>query len=117
MPGATILQFPSMANTDPLTLPNRLRALRLEQGFTLKELAPRAGLTFSHLGALETGARELTMPVMERLAEQLGVPVADLLWESMGGLSDDERRLIDTYRAGQAAMAANVATGDNRKAG
>lgn len=106
MLGSNVLQFPSVAKTDLSSLPNRIRALRVEKGMTLQELAPLAGVTFSHLAALETGGRELTMPVMERLAESLGVPVADLLWENMGGLSSEERALIETYRSIPAARAA-----------
>lgn len=105
MPSAVVLQFPSMAKSiDPALLPNRIRELRLEQDMILETLASAVGVSIPHMSSLELGKRELTMPVMERIARSLGVAVADLLRPAMGGLTPDERRLIETYRAGQAAL-------------
>jgi transcriptional regulator with XRE-family HTH domain len=105
--GATILQFPAMETDRPESLsraktrePNRLREWRKLRGLTLDTLAaaPRVGLTKQHLSKLETGKRELTKPVMERLAEALGCDQADLLNPEDGGLTEEERRFVTAYR-------------------
>ena len=97
---ARVLQFPPMGGKQipEAMLPNRIRVLRKAAGKTLQQLAPGAGISFHHLAKIETGERELTHPVMERVAAALGVPVADLLLPQEGGLTEHERRLIDTYR-------------------
>lgn len=93
-----ILMFPPMAHKGEEQLPNRIRSLRKARGWTLSQLATAVGMTTGHVQKLEVGERELTLPVMERVAVALEVSVADLLPASLGGLSDKERRIIDTYR-------------------
>lgn len=83
----------------PILRPNRVTELRKARGLTMQQLADRTNITRGHLGNLERGERELTKPVMERLAEHLGCAPADLLNLEDGGLSPQERYLIDTYRA------------------
>lgn len=87
-----------MAQKGEPQLPNRVRELRKARGWTLAQLAKAVGMTTGHVQKLEVGDRELTLPVMERFARELGVSVADLLPPALGGLSDKERRIIDTYR-------------------
>ena len=87
-----------MTRTDDSDLPNRIRLLRKARGLTLADLAPRAGMTNGHLQKLEVGERELTLPVMERIAAAMSVSVADLLPSALGGLNEKERHIIDTYR-------------------
>jgi transcriptional regulator with XRE-family HTH domain len=100
MAGAVILQFVPMARSaigaEPL--PNRVREWREKRELTLKALAPLVGIHHTHLGKIETGVRELTKPVMERLAAALEVAAADLLNTEEGGLTARERYIIDTYR-------------------
>jgi transcriptional regulator with XRE-family HTH domain len=79
MPQAALLQFPAMAKLAPEDRPNRLYALRKARDLTLQDLAERTNLSRAHVQKLETGERELSKPVMERLARALGVPEADLL--------------------------------------
>lgn len=94
-----VLQFPAVDNSAD-RLPNRLRHWRLARGMTLKQVAQAGvGVTFSHIAKIETGERELTKPVMERFAALFGVAEADLLNPADGGLSPDERHLVDAYRA------------------
>lgn len=96
----SVLEFPAMGGPPipEADLPNRIRALRKAAGQTLQQLAPLANISFHHLAKIETGERELTHPVMVRIAAALGVPIADLLLPAEGGLTEHERRLIDTYR-------------------
>lgn len=106
---ATILNFPAMAkHPDIADLPNRVRLLRKQQGLTQAQLAKSVNLTPAHLAKLETGDRQLTMPVMEGLARALDCAVADLLLPKDGGLTAEERRLIDTYREVPAAHRATL---------
>lgn len=93
-----ILQFPVMGQKNEDRLPNRIRALRKARSWTLAQLAQQVGMTTGHVQKLEVGDRELTLPVMERMASVLGTSVADLLPARLGGLSDKERLIIDTYR-------------------
>lgn len=79
-------------------MPNRLRAWRKQNGLTLDVAAPKIGISRVHLQRLEVGTRELTMPVMERAAEYYGCVPADLLNPEHGGLTVEERQLLDTYR-------------------
>lgn len=98
MPECLVLPFPPMTRKGEQDLPNRIRALRKAQDLTLADLGAKAGMTPGHLQKLEVGDRELTLPVMERVALALGVQVADLLPPRLGGLDAKERRIIDTYR-------------------
>lgn len=103
---AVVLQFPSMAKQpSEEVLPNRVREWRKRainpatgKGFTLKEAAPRIGLAWSHLARIETGGRELSTVWMERIAAAFGCTPADLLNPEMGGLSIEERQIIDLLR-------------------
>lgn len=109
--GAVILPFPSMARvkSPPVDdLPNRIREWRLRRDLTLKELAAASRLQYAHLSKIELGQRELNQETMARIAAGLGVAPADLLRIEAGGLTDEERRLIQTFReipaAGRAAI-------------
>lgn len=63
-------------------LGQRIRELRQRQGLTLAELARRTGLTAS---LLSQGERDLAVPSvssLRKIAEALGVPMAELFFES-----------------------------------
>ena len=79
--------------------PNRITTLRKERGMTMQNLADRANVTRGPLGNLERGERELTKPVMDRIASLLGCLPADILNESDGGLVAEERKLIEAIRS------------------
>ncbi|RGE21882.1 helix-turn-helix domain-containing protein [Leucobacter sp. wl10] len=57
----------------------RLRAARRERGWTLDELAGRAGLSVSTLSRLESGKRQASLELLLPLTRQLGIRVDDLL--------------------------------------
>lgn len=101
MPGAVILMFPYMPRTKNIPdrdYPNRVREFRLQRGLTLKQLEEMTGIFFTHIGKMETGERPMRDFHMAKFAEALGVEAADLLPMYQGGLSEGERRMIDTYR-------------------
>ena len=57
----------------------RLRAVRHDRGWTLDELAERAGMSPSTLSRLESGKRQASLELLLPLTRQLGVRIDDLL--------------------------------------
>ncbi|MET0309981.1 MAG: XRE family transcriptional regulator [Sphingomonas sp.] len=64
-----------------------LRAVRMEQGLTLRELAARIGMPFSTLSKLENGKMAMTYDKLLRLAQGLGVDIGTLI---AGGAAEAE---------------------------
>ena len=100
-----VLQFPTMARKSKIErFPNRIRELREQAGLSLEQLGESAGIHFSNLAKIETGAREIKDHHLDQLAKALGFPKADLLNPEDGGLTPEERALVETYRDLPAAM-------------
>ena len=57
----------------------RLRAARKDRGWTLDDLAERAGMSASTLSRLESGKRQASLELLIPLTRQLGIRVDDLL--------------------------------------
>ncbi len=57
----------------------RLRAARHERGFTLDDLAARAGLSASTLSRLESGKRQASLELLVPLTRHLGIRIDDLV--------------------------------------
>lgn len=57
----------------------RLRAARRDRGWTLDELAGRAGVSPSTLSRLEAGKRQASLELLLPLTQQLGLRIDDLL--------------------------------------
>lgn len=57
----------------------RVRALREARDITLREMAEKMGIHFTHLSKLETGEREWTVSRAQQAAEILNVPVSLIL--------------------------------------
>lgn len=55
-----------------------IRELRLKRGATLKEIAPKAGITFGTLALIERGEGNPTWATVRGIAAALGVPIARL---------------------------------------
>jgi len=70
-------------STDEATaaLGGRVRSLRRERGWTLKQLGREAGLSHPFLSQLERGLARPSVGSVERIARALGVPVG-LLWSA-----------------------------------
>lgn len=88
--------------------PHRMRAIREAQGLSLEKLAEKLGhtVTINQLSRLERGMNQLTHQRLVQVAEALGVSAADILPPEEGGLTDDERQLVDAYRAAHEALRA-----------
>lgn len=54
---------------------HHVRELRMELGFSQEELAHRAGLHRTYVGAVERGERNITLLNAQRIADALGVPL------------------------------------------
>lgn len=57
----------------------RLRAVRHSRGWTLEELASRAGMSTSTLSRLESGKRQASLELLLPLTRQLGARIDDLV--------------------------------------
>lgn len=91
---ATVLQFVRMED-----MPNRILELRRAAGLSQEELAFRVGVSKMQISGMERGKRELSLTMMRRLADALGVNTVDLLSSEDNPtiLDDDARRLVARY--------------------
>jgi len=86
------------------SLGEKLRAARRRRGLSLREASGLAGLSVSHLSAIERGTRNISLAGLQRLAVALGISVSDLF----GSSPEPGRRLV---LAGQRPV---LDTGDRR---
>jgi transcriptional regulator with XRE-family HTH domain len=78
--------------------PNRLRATREALGLSLEQVAQSAGVSHQRLARYETGDRVLKVPELERIAQAMNVPPAQLL-NSVDPVDDEqERALLGIFR-------------------
>lgn len=61
---------------------NAVRNARTAAGLTQEDLAYRSGLDRSYIGGVERGERNPTLSVIEKIADGLGVTVAELFFYS-----------------------------------
>jgi len=76
--------MPSPAKDIRVRFGSRVRALRLERGFSQEAFADAAGLDRSYVGGVERGARNVSLLNIERLAKALRIPIAELFDTSSG---------------------------------
>lgn len=57
----------------------RLRDARHDRGWTLEDLASRAGMSTSTLSRLESGKRQASLELLVPLTQQLGIRIDDLI--------------------------------------
>lgn len=83
-------------------IPNRVRALRAEKGWSLADLAERAGTTRSQIQKLETSQRRLDFEWVSRLAKAFEISEQELIWQTVGTPSQGIRMvpLIGEIAAG-----------------
>ncbi len=55
-----------------------VKRLRRQRGWTQEELAKRVGVAPNTIARIETGNRRPSLTLLERLARDLGVGIADL---------------------------------------
>lgn len=110
-PKAVVTMPAALVAALDMDFPERLAALRKEQGLTQQALAERVGIHVSQLRRYEGGGAQPTLDVLRRLAVALSVsadrlvfdadergPDDDLLLhlEAIQHLSDDEKQVVKT---------------------
>lgn len=68
-------------NTYYIQLGEKLRTLRLKNGYTLEYVAERIGLTFKTIQLYETGQRKPSVPTIAKLCKLYDYEVGDLFIE------------------------------------
>jgi transcriptional regulator with XRE-family HTH domain len=53
----------------------RLKTLRKEKGLSQEELAEKSGLNRPYISGIEQGKRNVSLEVIEKLAEALGIEI------------------------------------------
>ena len=81
------------------SLAEKLHAARRRRGLSLREASSLAGLSVSHLSAIERGTRNISLAGLQRLAVALGISVSDLFGSSSGSgrlVHAGRRPVLDT---------------------
>lgn len=76
----------------------RLRALRLERGWSQEALAERANLHWTYVGGIERGERNPALENINHLARALGIPLAVFFAPFTAPLSSTVRRRLGRAR-------------------
>ncbi len=87
-------------------LAQRIRSLRLDRRLTLEEVASRTGLTRSWFSKVENFRVTPSLPALGKIAEALGVSIADLLSgldkkPTLIVVRKDERKTVERNRSKQ----------------
>lgn len=82
-------------------MPNRILELRRERGLSQEELGFQIGVSKMQISGMERGKRELTLTMMRKLADALGVDTVDILGRSDNPMALDEgaRQLVSRYNS------------------
>lgn len=74
----------------------RIKALRTERGWVLKELAPRAGISISYLSEIERGNVNPSLDTLQAIAGALGVDTQVLIATGSGGVfvTDEQMKVM-----------------------
>jgi transcriptional regulator with XRE-family HTH domain len=57
-----------------------IREIRKQKGLTQEQLAEKAQTTFSYIGGVERGERNITIQTLEKICDALGVHFFDLMY-------------------------------------
>jgi len=63
----------------PQLIGTRIRQIRINRGWTQENLAAKADMDFTSIGAAERGVRNLSLKSLARVANALGVPIEELV--------------------------------------
>lgn len=69
----------------------RIKQLRKERGWTLRDMVVQHGFHLSHWQAFEKGNRGMSLPSLLRIADVYKIPVSELL----SGLGEEEEKQND----------------------
>lgn len=78
---ASLKRRPRTGHSEALltTISTNLKRLRTRQGYSLERLAKRSGVSRAMLSQIETGKSVPTISLLLKVADALGVPIANLL--------------------------------------
>jgi transcriptional regulator with XRE-family HTH domain len=93
-----------MLDTLLLSIAESLRGARVRSGYTLDQLAERAGLSKAYLSRLESAERQPSLATLLTLSRVLGEPMSALLGEDREGVP------LSTYDDDQPAHSVNGLT-------
>ncbi|WP_431090862.1 helix-turn-helix domain-containing protein [Paenibacillus sp. 8b26] len=68
---------------------NMLKKLRMEKEWSQQELANRSGVSQSHIHYLESGTKQPTLTILNKLASALDVPVVEFLSEGSNSVAKE----------------------------
>lgn len=91
-------------------MPNRILELRRAAGLSQEELAFRIGVSKMQISGMERGKRELTLTMMRKLADALGVDTVDILGvtDNPSVLDEGARRIVARYNSAGKEQRANI---------
>lgn len=90
-----------------MTIGERVKELRLDKGYTLRQVADTVGVSEATMQRYENGKIKISTPMINKLASALGTSASWLLGEQerdltqngqVFGISKTERILIQIYR-------------------
>jgi transcriptional regulator with XRE-family HTH domain len=82
---------------DARTVGERVRELRQERGWSLRELAARAEVSHQYVDFLEKGRRiKLDLSRVRKLADAFGLPLAELIGDQIGKAGEEAGQKDDT---------------------
>jgi transcriptional regulator with XRE-family HTH domain len=68
-----------VSSTIAIRFGGRLRALRLKHGLSQVEMAHRFGIDRGHISEMETGQKNVCLPMLEVLARGFQITVSELM--------------------------------------
>src|SRR3954470_2399435 len=71
-----------------------LRAERMRQGMTLRELSSEARISLGYISEIERGQKEASSELLSSLCEALDVPLSAVLREVSDTVAVEEQRLL-----------------------
>ena len=90
----------------------RLRAIRLERGMSLRELARRLDLSPSSISQIETGKMQPSVRTLYAFVAEYGVTVDEVLFEQGAAAARSESARVPARRAGPRSAARRGTSGD-----
>ena len=71
-----------------------LRALRMRQRRTLREVSASARVSLGYLSEIERGQKEASSELLAAICGALGVDMSDLFWQVSDALRREEKRVL-----------------------
>ena len=89
--------FVNIVNMEPSELTNigsKIRKVRRSKGLSQSELSKNLGISASYLNLLESGRRKITVPLLIKIGNELGISLKDLTLESNKRILSDVMEVL-----------------------